>query len=333
MDCRLTLAGLIAAIFVARALGEPAQPPAPPEAHGRDSLAVGDAVFSVHWAGLPLRDAVARLEETSKVAVFVDRRVDPDQQINLSVENATAEEVLEKLAATRSLGTSRLNSLLYLGPLHAAAELDALAALRRADISRLSSQEQQPWAKRTTIAWPRLTEPRDLVARFLKGHELELKGGERIPYDLWPAGRLPSMSMADGLTVLLLGFDLTFRPVPGEAALEIIPISEALSPAPQVAAPTKQVRPTPGMKQKAKQLFTLRVQQQPVGKVIDQLGRQLHLDVKLDEAAIKAAGRSLDERVSFEVKDADLEELLEAVLKPAGLTFRRDGQHLTITPR
>ncbi|HEY4234191.1 MAG TPA: hypothetical protein VGM76_12240 [Lacipirellulaceae bacterium] len=333
MDCRLTLIGLIVAIFVGKALGEPAQPPSAHEAHDRDSQAVGDAVFSVHWEGLPLRDAVARLVETSKVVVFVDRRVDPDQLVNLSVEIASADEILDKLAANQSLGASRLNSLRYLGPVHAAAELYALAELRHADISRLSPLEQQAWSKSTSIAWPRLTEPRDLVARFLNDHELQMTSGEQIPYDLWPAGRLPNMSMVDGLTVLLFGFDLTFRPVPGERAIEIIPISEPVATALQAAAPAKQVRPTPGTKQNTKQLFTLRVQQQPVGKVIEQLERQLHLDVKLDEAAIQAAGRSLDERISFEVNDVDLDGLLAAVLKPAGLTFERDGEHLTIKPR
>jgi type II secretory pathway component GspD/PulD (secretin) len=329
MDCRLTLTSVILSLLVGAANGESAQAPSLHD----DSAAIGDATLSVHWEGLPLRDAIARLAETSKVAVFVDRRIDPTQQINLSVEDATADEILEKLAATRSLGVSRLDSVLYLGPARTADELSSLAALRREDIAKLSPQEQPLWSKKIDMSWPRLTEPRDLVTRLLYDHGLQVAGAERIPYDLWPAGRLPRLTLADGLTVLLAGFDLTFRPLPGQPAIEIIPIGELAASAPQVSAATKPIHPASGKRQHTKQLFTLRVQEQPVTKVLDQLEGQLHLDVTVDEAAVRAAGRSLDQRVSFEVKDADLDGLLEAVLQPAGLTFKRDGERLTITAR
>ena len=40
----------------------------------------------------------------------------------------------------------------------------------------------------------------------------------------------------------------------------------------------------------------------------------------------------MEKRVSFEVKDADLTALLEALLHPAGLSYERDGDQLKISP-
>ena len=49
-------------------------------------------------------------------------------------------------------------------------------------------------------------------------------------------------------------------------------------------------------------------------------------------AAIAQAGISLDQRVSFQVNQVTLDALLEAVLKPAGLTSRKEGDEIVVTP-
>jgi hypothetical protein len=84
---------------------------------------------------------------------------------------------------------------------------------------------------------------------------------------------------------------------------------------------------------RTKQLYTLRVQEKPVDAVLRELDQRLNWNIEIDEASIRAAGRSLDARVSFSVEDAEQDELLEALLKPAGLDFRRDGERLRIIPR
>lgn len=75
------------------------------------------------------------------------------------------------------------------------------------------------------------------------------------------------------------------------------------------------------------QRFTLRIANKPVGAVLHQLGAQLQLDVVWD-AALAAAAREM--LVSCEVREADLDGLLEAVLTPAGLVFERAGTTVTI---
>jgi hypothetical protein len=329
MDCRLTFSVAICLLAAGIAWGEPAS-----RAPVHEPIVGDPTTLSIHWEGVPLGEAIGRLTLISSTPVFVDRRVDPEEHVALSIENGTAYEILEKLAATRALGVGRLDTLLYLGPTRAAGELNALASLRRADLSRLNPDEQQTLSKRDAVTWPRLTEPRDLVARFVQDRGWQVVGSERIPYDLWATGRLPKMTMTDALTVLLIGFDLTYRPVPGQRTIEIVPIRDVdLGKAPIAAPSAATIRATQSSKKPSSQRYTLRVQEQPVGKVLDQLGRQLHLEVNVDTAAIEAAGQSMDKRVSFDVKDADLTALLDALLRPAGLTYQRDGEQLKILPQ
>jgi hypothetical protein len=86
-------------------------------------------------------------------------------------------------------------------------------------------------------------------------------------------------------------------------------------------------------KTETKRVYTLRVEEQSVGVVLRQLAERLHWRFDVDEEAIRAAGLSLDRRVSFEVQNADENALLEALLTPAQLTFQRDGDKLRIVPK
>jgi hypothetical protein len=350
----------------------------PRQDRGRDTPQAVRTI-SLHWDGVPLQDAVARLAETLDRPFFVDRRVDPSQRVSLSLNDATTEQVLNRVADELSLGVSELDGLVYLGPRQTAEQLRTLSALRRAEARHMPSDEQRVLRQRNRLSWPRLSEPRGLVEGVVEAQGWMVQGGELIPHDLWPAGELPPMSLSDQLTLLLAGFDLTFEPVAGERAVSIRPISEPVavrkeyrwpidSSHQQNLAQLQQQLPDATLSMEGDQLvvvgrvedherllellgrrpsrsqpsasvrpgerrYTLRVDNQPVDAVLRQLGRQLGWDVQFDEQAIQAAGRSAGQRVSFSVQDVSVDELLDALLKPAGLTYRRDDQRLTVVPR
>ena len=79
-------------------------------------------------------------------------------------------------------------------------------------------------------------------------------------------------------------------------------------------------------------VFTLTVEQQPVGPLVRQLCEQLGLDVRFDQAALDAAGISLDVIVSFRVQQVGLDELLRAALEPAGMTYTKQGGAVEVRP-
>jgi hypothetical protein len=78
------------------------------------------------------------------------------------------------------------------------------------------------------------------------------------------------------------------------------------------------------------QRFTLKIDNQPAGRVLDQLARQLQLEVEWDAALEQSPALGREANVSCDVRDADLDELFAAVLTPAGLVFERDGKKVSI---
>lgn len=91
-------------------------------------------------------------------------------------------------------------------------------------------------------------------------------------------------------------------------------------------------RPTPIIT-KTRKLYTLRIEGKPVGVVLAQLGGRLGWTIETDDAALAAAGKSLDEPVTFAVQNVDEDELLRALLRPAGLDYRRDGNRVHVFPQ
>ena len=78
--------------------------------------------------------------------------------------------------------------------------------------------------------------------------------------------------------------------------------------------------------------FTLAVTEKPVGPLLEQLAGQLNLELRMDAKAIQDSGVSLDQRVSFSVKNATIDDLLRAALNQTGLKFTRKGNVVQIEP-
>jgi hypothetical protein len=76
--------------------------------------------------------------------------------------------------------------------------------------------------------------------------------------------------------------------------------------------------------------FTLKIQNQPVGAVVDQLARQLNLEVTWDASLEANPKQGRESLASCDVRQANLDGLLKAVLSSAGLDFERDGAKITI---
>jgi hypothetical protein len=287
---------------------------------------------TIHWQRVPLREAIGRLRDLFDDAVFVDRRVDPTMRVTLDIESASAEEVAQALANGKDLGVARLGSVVYLGPSAAADQLRQIAAERTRDANRLPADMRRSISERRPSSWERLAEPRRVVESIVEGRGWRIANADAIPHDLWPSGRLGALSLTDQLTVLLVGFDLTFELRPQGQSIEIVPL-KAVQTAGSTRVATKQSPSSvkaPKTKQGARHQYTLRVHEKPVSDVLDALANRLNWTIQIDEDGIRKAGKSLDTRVSFSVEKADQDQLLEALLKPAGLDFRVDGDRVRI---
>jgi len=79
-------------------------------------------------------------------------------------------------------------------------------------------------------------------------------------------------------------------------------------------------------------IHRLAIREKPLGPVLKELAKQLDLELRMDEEAIRAAGISLDQRVSITVENVGVDALFRQLLQSTGLTFHRDRQVVEIVP-
>jgi hypothetical protein len=337
-------------------------------------------VGAIFWSGLPLRPALVRLARTEQVAILLDRRVDPDQKVDLSLEGVSLREALGRIAKHLGLGLSLPESFAYFGPPRAAARLWTLLELRRDEARRLPAAASRRLLLADRLSWPDFASPRPLLARLAASGPVVVSPLEDVPHDLWAAADLPPLPLVDRIALVAAQFDLTFRFVHGGTGLQLVPIPDEVAvvrsypgkhranalaaewadavPGVRVKAVGERVfvkgrmedqqriadlaspprrnplRPAekPAPAGAGEQRYTLRVVQKPLGDTLEQLAARFHLKLTLDEEALRTAGISLQQPVSFTATDVTLDGLFQALLRPAGCAFRLREHSIEVRP-
>lgn len=326
------------------------------------------------WQDVPLGKALSGLSLSSKVPLWLDRRVDPHQSLTLSVRQQSLREALDEITAAVGLGYAVSGELVYVGTKQNAAELRTLLALADQQADSIKPALRRKMLQRNPLSIERLTEPSLLLERLIGDAGVRAEGLKQVPHDLWPDRQLPAMPMAHQLTLLLHEFDLVWEATQGGKQITIVPLErpvtirrlhpeEALSALPSGTVAAERIQPTrtPGVvsveaiveiherianrrsppaakrqrsaktEQDTHQVFTLRVRQQPVGAILKHVAQQTGHQLELDELS-EVERNLLTERVSFEVANATLDELLQAICKPAGLRANSQSGTITVEP-
>lgn len=187
------------------------------------------APLSVGWQGAPLARALAGLAEAQQVAVLRDRRIDPNQSVQLTIDHQPLSKALTMIAEQLKLGYAQFGPVAYLGPPHVTARLRTLAAMRLEDARPLPADISAKFLLQRNWHWPMLAEPRKLLDELAAEAGVEIVNPERIPHDLWPEVDLPPLSWLDRLTLLAAQFDLTFRLSEDGRRVELIAIPDDVS--------------------------------------------------------------------------------------------------------
>lgn len=329
--------------------------------------------ISLEWSAAPLKNAIGDLARTNHVFLFLDRRVDPDKLITLSVKNRPLGQVCDDLAAKAGVGFCRLEALGYFGPSSTCSVLPTVLAMRDDDVARLPAAARAAWSRKTGWGWSDFATPRELAEELAQSAHAKIEAPLALPHDLWAAIELPPLSVTDRLTLVGAGFDLTFelldegrrvrwipwpeRPVVertyhvGSRARDLLETWKTLAPRSQLklegtkivvvgpvedherVAASRQTATRPARpKRPGVQVYTLKMERAPLAELLQVLGRKLDLRIEIDQAAIEKAKIDMRQNVSLVVEQATLDELLEAALKPAGLTHIRKGTTIQIRP-
>ena len=279
------------------------------------------------WQGQQLGTALERLASTRQAPLWLDRRVNPQQMVDVQFTDVPFAQALAALAEQHALGVTQLDSVIYVGPRKTARGLATLARRARAALAQAPAAQRQQWLRAAPSSWPRLTQPRALLKELLEQAGVELVDDELVSHDLWHARELPPMALVDRAVLILAGFDLTCEISPDGKTCRVVPIEYPL-PAAGDAPLAEASSPAPATA--ARQQFSLRLENQPVGRVMEQLAGQLKLELSWTEDSLQANKRSRETLVSCQIENVDLDELLRSILEPAGLGFSREGQRVEI---
>ncbi|HEY3964874.1 MAG TPA: STN domain-containing protein [Planctomycetaceae bacterium] len=187
--------------------------------------------FSPTWDHIDLRVIVRAVEEGPRVAILLDRRIDPTAERSFKVSSDTLRECFDRLAAECDAGATIIGSVVYIGPRSSAEKLRTLVALRRAELKDL----QIPESRRNVLTrgkpfrWDDLDRPADVVRRIAEEYRLEVQGVDQIPHDLWAAAALPDAAPVEALSLVLAQFDLSFQWTDETRGVRLEPVPERVA--------------------------------------------------------------------------------------------------------
>ena len=331
---------------------------------------------SANWQGQNLGSAIERISSAQGVAIWLDRRVDNEHQVDAHFTDAPLRTVLDTLATANDMGWSPVGDIVYCGPRDSASEIATLIATARDSLERVPANARRRWLDARPTDWPRLSRPRQILRDWLGEVQFNLKNPEALDHDLWESQHLPPTPLVDRVVLLLAGFDLTCDIAANGESCRIVPIQRPvlitreyqpgnrlsslvaefkdnalvsfnrkggrvavtgrwedheliMSMLSNSSATKRQRQRSPA---KTKQVFSLKLENQPVGKIVDQLASELGLNVEWNLQLLNSKSDPRATPISCDILNGSLHELLEGVLAPAGFTFVLSGKQLDIKP-
>ena len=290
------------------------------------------------WKNAELRFAAKSLSQQRRIPLVFDRRLDPNLMFTLETSDSSLRDTFGRLAAAAQGSVSVTSQTVYLGPLAAAGRLRTLVALRHADVqqlaAKLSVNRRKALTERRPLTWQNLDSPLEIVQRIAADRNLRILHSERLPHDLWAANDLPPINLAEGLTLILIQYDLTFNLDPAGTTLELIPIPEKIAlekkwplPRAKVEAISRAIQeelPQVVTAASAEELVAQGTQEQL--EALEQLIRTMTSGTtakKKPSTPTPLAKR----RLTFQAKDAPLSAVLEKIAG-TGIQFEYDREEL-----
>lgn len=180
----------------------------------------------ITWAGTPLREALRNLSQSQRLAILLDRRVDPEQLVSLTLNGLSPAEAIERIAQGQKLGVALVGPLAYVGPSQHTRKIRTLSALRKQEAQQLPAAAKQAVLASHATSWDDLATPKEILGALAAEAQVKLLGLERVPHDLWGAAVLPSMAWTDRLTVVAAQLGQTFKFDKTGRQVALVPIGE-----------------------------------------------------------------------------------------------------------
>lgn len=290
---------------------------------------------SVHWSETPLYPTMMRLADMQRIGVFLDRHVDPGMPLTLQRQQTPLGEVFRAIGGEYRLGIVFLDTVVYIGPVERAARLEeSLRGWRRRYEAPARDAVAKKMMRRIPLAYEEASTPQAILGRLVEETGFSWTETDRLPHDIWNENKLPPVKAYQLFSLLLAGFDRTFHVSEDGRTLKPVPLDSEPEAAPAVNVETS-VSPAPAGRSfrnipLEQRRFTLAIKNQTLGLLLETLATQIGLALEIDRESLRQKGVSLEQRVSFEVRNVNALGLFRAALRPTKAVCRIENGKLFV---
>jgi hypothetical protein len=171
----------------------------------------------------PLRAVLADLSARFKVSIILDRRSDPERLVTLDEQPRSLTEALDHVASQADLALARVGDILYIGPPESTRLLATVAELRRQELTAVSVKRRAELTKPRQLDWDDLEQPTDVLQRLTRPVGLKVDQSPALPYDQLFHQAYPLASTSELLAVFLTQFGQTWEWTDSASGLRIVP--------------------------------------------------------------------------------------------------------------
>ncbi len=158
------------------------------------------------FENISLRDALKNIQSSSGVTIWLDRRIDGEQLIQVNPGKRSHFECLTKLCQQTDTETAWLENILYIAPTHQSAKIE------NAFWELFTHRGNDYWRKQgKTIMWGDPTEVHWILEKGVRSVPFKLQGLESLEHDIWSKASIPETSIAAQWSCLLAGFGRTIK--------------------------------------------------------------------------------------------------------------------------
>jgi len=155
-----------------------------------------------------LRNTLQSMESALNIAIWLDRRIDGEQLIQLKPGQRTHLECLQELCSQTNTEIAWLENIIYIAPSHQSSRIET------AYWKLMTDRVCEAWRKKgTSIQWNEPREVKSIIEEHAKSLPVKIEGLDSIDHDLWAPATIPESSLAAQSTCLLSGFDRSLESV------------------------------------------------------------------------------------------------------------------------
>lgn len=180
-------------------------------ADGADFNAILRGKLKVIQEGVGVAPGVGNFARTIRkspgIAIFLDRRIDPDVELSLDLPEMRLEFALREVALRQKMGIVVRDGYVYFGPQRFCRWWPEALDRCGQQVNKLPLREKQLWQAESRVAWNEGATPRELALK-IAGTKLSTGQQELLAHDIWGAFEAPPLARWEQLAIVCGGFDL-----------------------------------------------------------------------------------------------------------------------------